>query len=329
MHILLTGATGFLGFRTLEKLIANQGIDKITATGRTIKPTHHILDPKVRYELGDLADKEFVAKIVTGVDAIIHTAALSSPWGSYAMFHSANVKSIQNLIHFAELNHVKRFIYISTPSMYFNGKDRFNIKESDPLPHRFINEYAHTKRMAEMELEQSNLDFISLRPRALTGRGDTVIMPRLVRAYDEGRLRIIGDGKNIVDLTSVENVVDAIHLSLYAPNQALRQHYNITNGEPVALWDKIRLVLAEMNRQLMHKKIPYGIVKTIAGVMELKSQITNKKEPTLTVYGVGTLAKSFTMDITKAKELLGYVPKVSTDEAIMEFVQWYRNNEEN
>jgi nucleoside-diphosphate-sugar epimerase len=329
VHILLTGATGFLGFRTLEKLIIDSNIVKIIATGRTIKPSHHIINPKVTYELGDLSDTEFVKKVVSGVDVIIHAAALSSPWGSYEMFHSANVKSIQNLIHFAELFGVKRFIYISTPSMYFNGKDRFNIKESNPLPHRFVNEYANTKRMAELELEQSNLDFISLRPRALTGRGDTVIMPRLVRAFDEGRLRIIGDGKNIVDLTSVENVVDAIHLSMFAPKEALRQHYNITNGEPVVLWDKIRMVLAEMNRQLTDKKIPYTIVKSIAGAMEWKSKLTNKKEPTLTVYGVGTLAKSFTMDISKARELLGYVPKVSTDEAIIEFVEWYRKNEKN
>jgi len=160
VHILLTGATGFLGFRTLEKLIVDSNIDKIIATGRTIKPSHHIIDPKVTYELGDLSDTEFVKKIVSGVDVIIHTAALSSPWGTYEMFYSANVKSIQNLIHFAELFGVKRFVYISTPSMYFNGKDRYNIKEIDPLPHRFVNEYANTKRMAELELEQSNLDFI-------------------------------------------------------------------------------------------------------------------------------------------------------------------------
>lgn len=327
MHILLTGATGFLGFRTLEKLITDPSIQKITATGRTIKPTHHIINSKVNYQLGDLSDSAFVEQITHGIDAIIHTAALSSPWGDYEMFYASNVKSIQNLIHYAELKGIKKFIYVSTPSIYFNGMDRFNVKESDPLPKKFINQYANTKRMAELELEKSNLDFISLRPRALTGRGDTVIMPRLVRAFDEGRLRIIGDGKNSVDLTAVANVVDALLLSLNAPQKALRQHYNITNGEPVVLWDKIRMVLSEMNRDLTRKKIPYGVVKTIASVMEMKSKITNKKEPTLTVYGVGTLAKSFTMDISKAKELLGYVPRLNTDEAIHEFVQWYQHNE--
>jgi nucleoside-diphosphate-sugar epimerase len=62
--------------------------------------------------------------------------------------------------------------------------------------------------------------------------------------------------------------------------------------------------------------------------MELISRITNKKEPALTVYGVGTLTKSFTMDISKANELLGYNPSHSIDDAIEEFVQWYKIHEE-
>jgi nucleoside-diphosphate-sugar epimerase len=76
----------------------------------------------------------------------------------------------------------------------------------------------------------------------------------------------------------------------------------------------------EMNK----KKVPYSVVKFISQIMELKAKLTNYKEPALTTYGVGILAKSFTMDISKAKSLLGYSPKISTVEAIDEFVSWYR-----
>ena len=72
------------------------------------------------------------------------------------------------------------------------------------------------------------------------------------------------------------------------------------------------------------KKVPYQMVKLVSQLMELKAKLTNYQEPALTTYGVGVLAKSFTMDISKAKTLLGYSPKVSTDEAIEEFVSWYR-----
>jgi nucleoside-diphosphate-sugar epimerase len=326
MHVLLTGATGFLGYRTLEHFAHSIEITRITAVGRTIKSSHQVIHPKVTYSLGDLSDEEFVAQLFDEVDVVVHAAALSSPWGEPSHFHNANVLPMQHLINNVKGKNIKRFVYISTPSMYFDGNDRINIREIDQLPKRFINAYAATKRQAERLLEHSGLPFISLRPRALTGRGDTVIMPRLIRAYDEGRLKIIGNGKNVVDLTSVANVVDAIELSINAPETSLGKHYNITNGEPVLLWQKIDLILSSLGKTLTTKKIPYPLVKTIAQAMELRSKWTHQREPALTVYGVGTLAKSFTMDISLAREHLGYVPRVSTDEAIQEFVNWYMHH---
>lgn len=324
MKILLTGATGGLGFRTLERLIENPKIEKIIATGRVIRPTHFVENSKVNYQLGDLADVDFVSKLVEKVDCIVHAAALSSPWGKYAEFEKANVLTINNLINAAKKHHIKRFVYVSTPSLYFNGKDRFDVKETDPLPTVFVNAYSKTKHEAELALEKSGIPYVTLRPRALIGRGDTIIMPRLIRAFEEGKLKIIGDGKNIVDLTSLTNVADSIELSLFVGDTGLNQIYNITNGEPVKLWETIEKVLSMLGHEMNKKKVTYSVVKFASQIMELKAKFTNYQEPALTTYGVGILAKSFTMDISKAKSLLGYAPKVSTDEAIDEFVSWYR-----
>ncbi len=329
MKVLLTGATGFLGYRTLEKLVNLDNVEHIKATGRVLKNTHKVDHPKVEYKLGDLTDPLFVEALMTEVDCVIHAAALSSPWGKREAFVKANVISQINLIDAGKKNSIKKYIFISTPSMYFEIKDKFNIKESDPLPEKFINAYAETKRMAEIALEESGIPYVILRPRALTGRGDNVIMPRLIRAYDEGKLKVIGDGENIADLTSVANVADAIILSLNANEKGINNTYNITNGAPVKLWDSIADVLRKLDKEPPIKKIPFWIVKITAQLMELKSKATNMKEPTLTKYGVGTLAKSLTMDISKAKNLLKYEPKVSTEEAIDEFVKWYKKNEKN
>jgi nucleoside-diphosphate-sugar epimerase len=329
MKILLTGATGFLGFRTLEKLIEIDEVTSIIATGRTIKQSHYLKHPKITYILGELSDKAFVEEITQDIEYVIHAAALSSPWGKYKEFEDANLRSQLNLINAIKGNKIVKYIYISTPSMYFDSTNRKDIRENDPLPRKFINAYSTTKRMAEIELINSGIPYVILRPRALTGRGDTVIMPRIISAHKKGRLKIIGNGKNIVDLTSVANAVDAILLSLKAEGAALNQIYNITNGEPVNLWEKITYVLSLMNEQLPQKKIPYWLVLTIAQLMEWKSKITHMKEPVLTKYGVGVLAKSMTLDISKARELLGYNPTVTTDEAIREFINWYTENEKN
>ena len=324
MTILLTGATGGLGYRTLEQLITNVQIKRIVATGRIIKPTHFVEHSKVSYELGDLEDDNFVSKLVEQVDCIVHAAALSSPWGKYSEFEKANLFSIRNLINSAKKQNIKRFVYVSTPSLYFNGNDRFDVRESDELPKKFVNAYSKTKYEAEIELEISGIPYIILRPRALIGRGDTIIMPRIIRAFQEGKLKIIGDGNNVVDLTSLANVADSIELSLFVGTEGINQTYNITNGKPVKLWATIDKVLSLLGHEMNKQKIAYPIVKMVSQLMELKAKLTNGREPALTTYGVGILAKSMTMDISKAKTLLGYTPKVSTDEAIIEFVNWYK-----
>ncbi|UAM99212.1 NAD-dependent epimerase/dehydratase family protein [Polaribacter litorisediminis] len=328
MHILLTGATGFLGWRTLEVLVQDPTIKHITASGRTLKPTHTIRHEKVTYVLGDLENKSFVDELFEKIDCVIHAAALSSPWGDKKQFESANVKTQINLIENAKKHGVKRFIFISTPSLYFEYKDAFNVKEEDPLPKKFVNEYAKTKRKAELLLIDSGIPFIILRPRALIGRGDTVIMPRLIKANTEGKLKIIGNGKNMADLTSVENAANAIVLAVKAKGAAVNEIYHITNGKPIMLWKVIRDVLQQLGKKPPVKKVPFKIVKTLAKLLELKSRITNSSEPTLTQYGVGTLAISMTLDISKAKNLLGYEPKVTTKEAIHEFVKWTQQDEQ-
>lgn len=327
MKVLLTGATGFLGFRTLEKLILDDTISMIIASGRTLKATHKVNHPKVDYVLGDLSDGDFALNLVADCNVIIHAAALSSPWGKKEDFHKANVVSQYNLLKAAKANGVNRYIYISTPSIYFNFRDKFNITEKDELPNTFVNAYARTKYEAEKLLIKSGIPYIILRPRALTGRGDTVIMPRLIKAHKGNRLKIIGDGRNKSDLTSVSNVADVVHLSLFAGSEALNEAYNITNGEPIVLWESIHDILKKLGLTPPEKKVSFKLVKFIAILMELHAKITGKAEPTLTKYGVGTLAISLTFDITKAKKLLNYQPRMSTNDAIQEFVDWYRLNE--
>jgi 2-alkyl-3-oxoalkanoate reductase len=327
MKILLTGATGFLGFRTLEKLVEEESVAQIIATGRHLLDYRKIIHPKVTYQLGVLENQSFVKEICKDVDVIINTASLSSPWGKKSEFESANLMTQANLISAAKNYGIQKFIYISSPSIYYNGKDRLNVKEADPLPSTFVNEYARTKFEAEKLLAASGVPYINLRPRALIGRGDSIIMPRLIKAYDEGKLKIIGNGDNLVDLTSVANVTEAILLSLKAKDSAWNQSYNITNGEPVLLWDQIIQVLMALERKMTHRKVPFFIANGAAALMEFQSKITNGQEPALTRYGVGTLAKSFTLDITKAQQLLGYQPKMTTEDGIHEFINWFKAHE--
>ena len=134
----------------------------------------------------------------------------------------------------------------------------------------------------------------------------------------------MGSQKNKVDLTPVSNVVDAICLGLNARPEGLNQIYNISNGDPELLWPLLDEVFDRLGLAPVEKDISLNVAKGIARLLEWHATWLNgHKEPALTVYGVGTLTKTFAMDISKARKLLDYKPRQSVEEAIQEFRQWY------
>ena len=324
--ILITGATGFLGSRLVEIMSTIKGLE-ILATGRTLKTQNISKKSNLKYILGNLEDTKFVDSLVKGVDTIIHTAALSSQMGNPKDFQRANVEATKHLLKAAKANKIKKFIFISSPSVYFRFKHQLELKESDSLP-KPVNSYAYSKREAEKLVQSSKIPYIILRPRALIGRGDKVIMPRILRAHREGRLMRMGDETNRVDITPVSNVVDAIILALDADKKAVNQIYNISNGKPELLWPILDKLLSQLQLPRPTKQISLKLVLVVAKLMELHAKwINGYREPALTVYGVGTLTMSFGMDISKAKKLLGYHPNQSVQEALNEFVEWYTSEQ--
>jgi nucleoside-diphosphate-sugar epimerase len=166
---------------------------------------------------------------------------------------------------------------------------------------------------------------VTIRPRAIFGPGDTTILPRLIQRLASGRLPVIGDGKNIADLSYVENVVDALLLCAESPKFTLGKKYNITNGEPVVLWDMIRQVAETLGYPPPRGRIPYRIADTAAGLLEVLCRLhPSQPEPPLTRYTVGVIANSTTLDISAARRDLGYNPRISVEEGFEKFIDWWK-----
>lgn len=326
MKILVTGATGFLGFRLLEHLKAAG--HEVVGTGRNPVMAEKIRYLGIPFTAADIQDADLLTQMTQGLDAVVHTAGLSSPWGAYEAFYQANVVGTEQVVAACLKNQVRRLVHISSPSIYVRNADCVDIKESDPLPERFLNHYATTKFLAEKVVargQEQGLETVMLRPRALVGRGDTVIVPRLLRAHQQGRLRVIGNGQNIVDLTPVANVCQAIELALHT-RTGCGEVFNISNGEPVRLWDTLAEVFQRLDLKLNRQKIPFAVAYALAAGMEMAAQADPQhEEPALTRYSVIMISRSQTLNIDKARQLLGYQPQQSLEQAIAEFVEWWKH----
>jgi nucleoside-diphosphate-sugar epimerase len=325
MKALVTGGTGFLGkqlaFRLKELGYA------VSVLGRNRIVGEQLEAQGLRFLPVEITNREATVKACSGQDYIFHCAALSSPWGRYQDFYDANVLATRNIIQGCQNHGVKRLIHVSTTSVYFDFTHRLNISEATPLPKTPANAYAKTKRLAEQEIDkahQAGLPVISIRPRAIFGIGDTAILPRLIKVSDRFGIPLINEGKACIDLTYVDNVVDALLLCQNAPDRLLGRTFNISNGEPMALATLLEMLFDKLGHPLKLKPISYQNAYGAAVLMELiSSTILLGREPLLTRYSVGLLAFDQTLDITAAKVELGYQPRISIEEGLEIFAHWW------
>ena len=331
MKVLITGATGFLGFRICEMLLA-RGYKEIIALGRNESKGKKLIELGCHFIKADLRDVQKLNDLLpNGVEGIIHSAALSSPWGPMEDFINTNQIGTRNLIKVAEQQNIERFVYVSSPSVYYNFKERLNVKESDSTAApKWPSTYTYSKYLAEQEvLASDKVKSVIIRPRGLFGPGDTSIIPRLVKANKEGRLPIMGDGTTLTDLTYIDNAAISIILALEKCIENDKEVFNISNGDPVELWKYLGNILTELDQEFNPKRIPFPVIYAICFVDEFISKYFFKgKEPILTRYTAGLLAKSLTLDINKAKERLGYIPLVNMEDAKKLTIEWIRKNPE-
>ena len=251
------------------------------------------------------------------MDAVIHAGALSSAWGPKAEFETVNVGGTEAVIDGCRQGGVARLVHISSPAVIFTGADHVEADERWPYPPTFSSHYAATKKQAEDLVNAAHaggLPTVILRPKAIFGPGDQALIPRLLAAARAGRLRQFGKGDNRVDLTYVENVAHAILLALES-RAAVGRTYFITNDEHVLLWPIIRRLLQSLHLPHQLRPLSISLAMAAAGVMEWSGGFTGR-EPLLTRYSVGVLARTQTYNIATARRDLGYAPIVSVEEGI-------------
>lgn len=322
-RVLVTGATGFLGKYLVEELI-NNGYE-VVAQGRKENILNNL---KEQYKVNILkCSLNEIKNIDMNIDCVIHAAALSTVWGKWQDFYDSNVLGTENVIKFCLKNNVRRLIYVSSPSVYSAKFDRFNIKEEDFDKNNKLNFYIKSKILAEdliNKIDNQKLETVIIRPRGLFGIGDTSLVPRLINANSKIGIPLFNDGKNVVDITCVENVAYSLRLAM-EKEEANGNIYNITNGDPTEFKNILDKLFTELGERANYRKMNINLMYFIASVIELFYKLFRiYKEPMITKYTIATLGYSQSLNIEKAKKDLDYNPKITLEEGIKKYAEHER-----
>ncbi|WP_449408311.1 NAD-dependent epimerase/dehydratase family protein [Microbacterium maritypicum] len=314
-RVLVTGASGFLGGHVARDL--QEHGHEVFAAGRRVDALASVADAAHRIP-GDLAS---LRPRDLEVDAVIHCAALSTPWGPWRAFHEANVQGTADVVEFVRRNRVRRLVHVSSPSVYAAARDHEQIRENEVDPRNRLNGYIRSKIAAEALLQDAHRagdvdELVIVRPRGLIGVGDPSLVPRLLDVHARLGVPVFDGGRTLIDVTAVQNVASALRLSL-TRGDARGGVYNITNDDPREFRDLLVQLLGLLGEtprlRPLNRRLAWAAAATLEGVHRV---LPGRPEPSFTRYTLSTIAFSQTLDITRAKDELGYSPEVSLDEAL-------------
>ena len=324
MKIFISGATGGLGLELCRNFTANN--HQVTGVGRNIAAGEALIKMGCNFIAADLRDFEF-AGMLSGFDIVVHAAARSSAWGDYNDFYHDNVLITQKIYNEAVKSGVNGFVNISSPSIYAAPYDQIGVTEQTPISGNFLNHYAKTKFLAEEFLLNQNdndIKVTSIRPRALIGYDDNVLLPRFLRLIKRGKFPLFNHGNSLLEPTDVRDAASFIRLCAEKIDMINGEVFNISGGKAMNVRAMVELISKAIGRDVRFIDINYNFaalfVKALEGICNI---IPTKPEPPLTYYSLSTLSFSQTFDLTKAYDL-GFVPQYDVFETMGEIANSMR-----
>ncbi len=326
---LVIGGGGFLGRQIVCQL--RKGGATVRVLGRNHYPE---LEPLgVECLRGDVTSPADVHAACQGMDTVFHTASLSHMWGRRELLYQVNVEGTANVIKACRETSVARLIYTSSPSVVIGETNIVNGDESLPYPERYNADYPRSKSLAEQLVLKANtrpentnsastgkLLSCSIRPHLLWGPDDPHILPRIRKAATSGRLRQIGDGRNQITITQVENAAYAhllAALELAGQARCAGNAYFVGDEEPIYLWPWLNQVLTIWGLPRIKKRVPWGVTRSLALLSEgLHYFFPWLGEPFMTTFIVDQMVRSHSFSHQAAERDFGYYPIISPQEGL-------------
>lgn len=324
MKILVTGGNGFVG-RHLIAALQERG-DHVSVLASSQGDTTWFQQRNITIFRGDIRLPQTLIAPLQGVDAVVHLVAKTGKWGAMQDYEAVNVMGVENVCRAALTAGVRRFVHVSTFTIYKMTVGR-SMTEEDPLA-PLKEPYSVTKAQGDMLVQrmirEDHLPAVIVRLGAILGPGDHSNFGRLADRIRGGRGIIVGTGNNAVPFVYVTDVVQGLILALDA-EQAAGQIYNIGNDQPLTQEQYLSAIAQDIGVASPRLHVPYFPLYVVASTAERIATLSrNRLSPILTRHGIKILGEDSHLSIDKARRELGYTPQIPLREGVRLAATWYQ-----
>lgn len=321
MRVLITGATGFTGGH-LARTLASRGY-AVRALVRNENSSRKLLGAGVEIAVGDLRDHAAVRRAVDNREIVYHIGAIYRQAGLSAdEYVDVNAKSVGTVIEAAASAGVSRVVHCSTVGVH---GDVEHPPADEDAPLRPGDIYQETKlkgeRIARDVGQREGIEVTIARPTGIYGPGDRRLL-KLFRGVASRRFVVLGSGEIFYHLTYIDDLVEGFRLCGEVPGAANRT-YILAGDKVTTLNELINLIAEEAGVRPPQLRLPVWpfwfaglICEVICAPMRL--------EPPLYRRRVDFFTKSRAFDISRARNELGYTPRVSLRNGIKKTLRWYK-----
>ncbi len=325
-RVLVTGATGFLG-SGLTARIAAEGAE-VFGLSRHV-PSRTL---GVKWIACDLEDRDRLIDVIRGFDSVFHAGGMVGHYGARDAYLRANVGGTRNVIDACTRGGVDTLIFTSTPSVIADGTGHYDVDERHPYSRRFQSPYSESKALAEQEVlaaNGGNLRTVCVRPHMIWGPGPSHWVGGVRKLARKNRLFQVGDGKNRVGMTYMDDCVSA-HLAALRAAEADAavggQAFFVHGGSPVLLWQWVRELAHALGLAAVRGTIPKRVAMAGAGACDALVRLSDgAMHFPLSRYLVSEMTTDHYSCIDRARAWLGYEPKVTVAEGIARMAEAERS----
>jgi len=319
--VLVTGATGFTGIVLTRKLV-EAGL-KVSAVARHTSRLDPLEDLDIQWFRGDVFDEDVMRRAVDGQEYVFHVAAAFREAKSTEQdYWDVHVKSTQIIVAEVLKNpEFKRYVHVSTIGVHGHIENPPATEE-----YRFApgDGYQRTKLEAEEWLNafasENNFPYTIVRPAAIYGPGDRRLL-KLFKMALKPYFLLLGQGKCMYHLVHVDDLTNTFIIAATHPD-ALGETFISGADEPIAIADIARTVAGHFGKKIKVLRLPIGPFFLLADICEAVCK-PFKIEPPIYRRRVAFYSKDRHFDVSKMRNVLGYKPRHTNEDGIIETADWY------